>query len=81
MDLILFSGGIKTGSLRKVKLIQNNKIQIVDLYEIIFGLNPSTSFPKSLKMMQLLYLQLARQLPLMVICQVQAFMRLIKMKL
>ena len=55
MDLILFSGGIKkTGSLRKVKLIQNNKIQIVDLYEIFFGLNPSTSFSKSLKMMQLL---------------------------
>ena len=50
MDLILYSGGIKkTGSLRKIKLIQNNKIEIIDLYDIIFGLKPSTSFSKSLK--------------------------------
>ena len=35
--------------MRKVKLIQNNKRQSVDLYEIMFGLNPSTSFSQILK--------------------------------
>ena len=50
MDIIFQSGGIKkTGTLRSIKIIQNNKIQVIDLYEILFGLNPRKNLSEHLK--------------------------------
>ena len=42
LDVILMSGGIKKqGSLRNISIFSNGKKKNLDLYNIIFGLNPS----------------------------------------
>ena len=46
---IISKATIKDSKINIVDTKGNNKIQIVDLYEILFGLNPSTSFSQILK--------------------------------
>ena len=42
LDALMVAGGVrKSGTLRNVKLIENDQVSNVDLYEFLFGIQPS----------------------------------------
>ena len=49
MDALLIAGGVKkSGTLRNIKLIENNKSENIDLYNFLFGVQ-ETKKPKLIK--------------------------------